>query len=83
MLTGSLAADERLPSERRLAQEFGVSRPVVREALRSLVERGLIEVEPSRGAFVRGDTGPVSFPSRSISSTAAGEPPLGSCRRHD
>ena len=42
VLSGELAADERLPSERRLAVEFGASRPMVREALRSLVERGLI-----------------------------------------
>ncbi len=59
--SGQLVADERLPSERQLAREFGVSRPVVREALRSLVERGLVAVEPSRGAFVRGDTGPRGF----------------------
>jgi len=57
VLSGAIAANERLPSERRLAQEFGVSRPVVREALRSLVERRLISVEPSRGAFVRSDAG--------------------------
>jgi GntR family transcriptional regulator, transcriptional repressor for pyruvate dehydrogenase complex len=43
----------KLPSERQLALRFGVSRPVVREALRSLVERGLIEISPGRGAFVR------------------------------
>ena len=58
VLSGELPADERLPSERQLAREFGVSRPVVREALRSLVERRLIDVEPSRGAYVRGETGP-------------------------
>lgn len=61
VLSGDLAADDRLPSERRLAVEFGASRPIVREALRSLIERGLIEVEPGRGAFVRGDTGPRRF----------------------
>lgn len=61
VLSGELAADDRLPSERRLALEFGASRPMVREALRSLIERGLIEVEPGRGAFVRGDTGPRRF----------------------
>jgi len=58
VLSGELKANDRLPSERQLAVQFGVSRPVVREALRALVERRLIEVEPSRGAFVRGDTGP-------------------------
>jgi len=58
VLSGELKAHDRLPSERQLAVEFGVSRPVVREALRSLVERRLVEVKPSRGAFVRGDTGP-------------------------
>jgi len=61
VLSGEFAADERLPSERRLAVEFGASRPIVREALRSLIERGLIEVGPGRGAFVRGDTGPRRF----------------------
>jgi GntR family transcriptional regulator, transcriptional repressor for pyruvate dehydrogenase complex len=61
VLSGELVADDRLPSERRLAVEFGASRPMVREALRSLIERGLIEVEPGRGAFVRGGTGPLRF----------------------
>jgi DNA-binding FadR family transcriptional regulator len=55
---GTLAPGDRLPSERQLALEFGVSRPVVREALRSLTERRLIDVEASRGAFVRTDSGP-------------------------
>lgn len=61
ILSGGLAANARLPSERRLALEFEVSRPIVREALRSLVERGLIDVEASRGAFVRGDGRPRRF----------------------
>ena len=56
--SGALGPGERLPSERQLALEFGVSRPVVREALRSLMERRLVDVEPSRGAFVRSDSGP-------------------------
>ena len=47
VLSGEYAADDRLPSERQLAVEFGASRPMVREALRSLVERGL-----SRGPCV-------------------------------
>jgi len=43
----------RLPPERTLATRFGVSRPVVREALRGLAERGVIEVRPGRGTFTR------------------------------
>lgn len=53
IMTGELTAGVRLPSERQLAERYGVSRPVVREALRSLVERNLVEVQPGRGAFVR------------------------------
>lgn len=55
--SGALAAGARLASERQLSQEFGVSRPMVREALRTLVERRLIDVAPSRGAFVRRESG--------------------------
>ncbi|MBN6057410.1 FadR family transcriptional regulator, partial [Nonomuraea sp. RK-328] len=53
ILTGHWAPGARLPSERDLAAEFGVSRPVVREVLKALQERGLIEVSPQRGSFVR------------------------------
>lgn len=53
VLGGGLEAGTKLPSERDLAQRLGVSRPLIREALRSLVERGLVEVSPGRGAFVR------------------------------
>lgn len=49
---GKLGAGERLPSERELAEQFSVSRVVVREGLRSLEARGVIEVRPGRGAFV-------------------------------
>ena len=44
---------QRLPSERELAQRFSVGRPLVREALRTLVERGLVDVQVGRGTFVR------------------------------
>lgn len=52
IMGGALRAGERLPSERDLAVRLKVSRLVVREALRTLVERGLIEVRPGVGAFV-------------------------------
>jgi GntR family transcriptional repressor for pyruvate dehydrogenase complex len=53
LLAGRESGD-RLPSERETAGRFGVSRPVVREALRALQERGLVEILPGRGTFVRG-----------------------------
>jgi GntR family transcriptional regulator, transcriptional repressor for pyruvate dehydrogenase complex len=53
LLSGRLAAGEQLPSERVLAERYNVSRPIVREVLRSLQERGLLDVVPGRGTFVR------------------------------
>ncbi|CAN5858393.1 FadR/GntR family transcriptional regulator [soil metagenome] len=53
IVAGRFVPGERLPSERQLADELQVSRPIVREALRVLVERNLVEVLPGRGAFVR------------------------------
>jgi DNA-binding FadR family transcriptional regulator len=43
-----------LPSERVLAEEHGLSRSMVRESLRTLAERRLIEIRPGRGSIVRG-----------------------------
>ena len=53
LLSGRLPGGMKLPSERQLAVRLGVSRPVVREVLRTLAERGLIEVSPGRGAYAR------------------------------
>jgi GntR family transcriptional repressor for pyruvate dehydrogenase complex len=53
ILSGRAVAGSRLPSERALADRYGVSRPVVREVMRALVERSLVEVVPGRGTFVR------------------------------
>jgi DNA-binding FadR family transcriptional regulator len=44
VLHGNLAAGEALPSERRLAEVLGVSRPAVREALQRLAHSGVITV---------------------------------------
>jgi GntR family transcriptional repressor for pyruvate dehydrogenase complex len=43
----------RLPSERELAEELGVSRPVVREAIIVLESRGLVQTRHGAGVFVQ------------------------------
>jgi len=55
--TGELKAGDRLPNERTLAEQFGVSRTVIREASKALAVRGLIEVRPGQGTFVIDATG--------------------------
>src|SRR5512140_2333475 len=42
-----------LPSETSLAGSFGVSRPVIREALKNLEGKGVIEIINGKGALVR------------------------------
>jgi DNA-binding transcriptional regulator YhcF (GntR family) len=53
IIDGSILAGERLPSERELAEQFGVSRATLREALRALEALGLIEIRvgANGGAF--------------------------------
>jgi DNA-binding FadR family transcriptional regulator len=53
LLSGALKAGDRLLAERELALALGVSRPVLREALRSLAMLGLLDIQHGRGAFVR------------------------------
>jgi GntR family transcriptional repressor for pyruvate dehydrogenase complex len=45
-----------LPSERELAEQFRVSRTAVREAVKTLAEKGLLQVRPGRGTFITNDT---------------------------
>jgi GntR family transcriptional repressor for pyruvate dehydrogenase complex len=47
-----LRPGDRLPSERELGEQFGVSRTVIREAVRSLVAVGVIEARPGTGLSV-------------------------------
>jgi len=49
---GQLAAGDRLPTERALTEELGVSRTVLREALSSLEALGLLETRGTRGRWV-------------------------------
>ena len=48
----AFTTDEKLPSERFLSQQYGVSRNVIREALRTLSERGLVEIRIGKGAYL-------------------------------
>ncbi len=50
---GKLKSCDRLPPERDLAEKFMVSRTSVREALRALQSRGLIDIRAGEGAFIR------------------------------
>ena len=50
--TGKLRSGDRLPAERELAAQLGVSRTVLREALHTLAAYGLVELQHGRGVFV-------------------------------
>jgi GntR family transcriptional repressor for pyruvate dehydrogenase complex len=52
ILDGDLTPGQRLLSERDLGEQFGVSRTVIREAVRSLVASGLVEARSGRGLQV-------------------------------
>lgn len=48
-----LQAGDKLPSERELSEELGVSRTVLREAMKALEERELVEIRHGSGTFIR------------------------------
>lgn len=52
LIAGSLKAGDRLVSERELATQLGVSRPLVREALRALTMLGIVEIRDRIGTVV-------------------------------
>ena len=56
ILKGALKPGDQLPAERELAQRFGVSRTAVREAVKALSEKGLVEAYTGRGTFVTDGT---------------------------
>jgi GntR family transcriptional regulator, transcriptional repressor for pyruvate dehydrogenase complex len=50
---GELKPGEKLPTERELANRFHVSRTSVREALRKLEIKGIIEIKQGSGSFIK------------------------------
>ena len=56
ILKGELREGSQLPAERDLAKQFGVSRTAVREAIKALQEKGLVDAFPGRGTFVTNGT---------------------------
>lgn len=53
IVSGRFAPGDRLPAERELAQRFGVSRTVVREAVAGLSAKGFVQVAAGSGARIR------------------------------
>ena len=51
--SGEFQPGDRLPAERILAQEYGVSRAVIREAVRSMAQIGCVESRVGGGSYVR------------------------------
>ncbi len=54
ILDGTLKPGDRLPSERQLSERLNASRPLIREAMKELRGRGVIETQHGRGSFVTG-----------------------------
>ena len=52
ILQGKLKAGEKLPPEREMAKEFGISRPVIHEGILILENRGLVTLRPRHGIVV-------------------------------
>jgi len=58
MISGKqINVGDQLPGERDMAEKFGVSRLVIREAIRTLEARGVIDVRHGSGTFVKGMPG--------------------------
>jgi GntR family transcriptional regulator len=68
ILNGTYSPGQPLPSEEALAAEFGVSRPTIREGIKTLVSEGLVEVSRPRGTIVRD---PFGRPARTEHHTSA------------
>lgn len=62
IIAGVLKGGRKLPSERELAEQMGISRPKIRDAIKDLEGRGLLEVRHGEGTFVAALTGTALSP---------------------
>jgi len=62
ILEGVLGVGDRLPGERDLSAQFDVSRPILRDALKALEARGLVETRHGGGTYVADIVGEVFAP---------------------
>ncbi len=62
IIAGVLKGGRKLPSERELAEQMGISRPKIRDAIKDLEARGLLEVKHGDGTFVAALTGTALSP---------------------
>ncbi len=71
IVSGALIVDERLPSEAELSEQFSVSRPTVREALKRLAAQSLIRTQrgATGGAFVNRLSFEDAYPQQITTST--------------
>jgi len=53
---GDLKVGDKLPAEMELAEQFGVSRTAVREAVKILRQKGLIDILPGKGTYITNGT---------------------------
>lgn len=56
IIVGKLTPGEKLPSERELTELFDVSRPSVREAMRSLYSIGIVDIRSGEGTYLNENT---------------------------
>jgi DNA-binding FadR family transcriptional regulator len=55
IITGVYSADNPIPIEAQLCREYGVSRPVLREAVKMLTAKGLLGAKPRQGTWVQSE----------------------------
>jgi len=57
IISGDFSTGEQIPNEQELAEEFSVSRPTIREAVKILVSQNILEIRRGKGTYVRSEPG--------------------------